>query len=146
MTRLHAFAVLVGLIAMIMAQLGGVELHHFVYGRCCQSESLAAVYVSSAMKVLAEILNLIPGFVTGFIARTREIVTGFITGLLGGAGYSTFAATLLLGTSAWHGFTTSAAVVSILSMGVVSGIAGAAAGGAGELVRSNLPLKRSASS
>jgi hypothetical protein len=98
------------------------------------------------MKVLAEILNLIPGFVTGFIARTREIVTGFITGLLGGAGYSTFAATLLLGTSAWHGFTTSAAVVSILSMGVVSGIAGAAAGGAGELVRSNLPLKRSASS
>jgi hypothetical protein len=32
MTRLHTFAVLVGLIAMIMAQLGGVELHHFVLG------------------------------------------------------------------------------------------------------------------
>jgi hypothetical protein len=143
MTRLHAFAVLAGLIAMIMAQFCGVELHHFVYGRCCQSESLAAVYVSSGMKVLAEILNLIPGFVAGFIARTRGIVTGFITGLLGGAVYSIFAATLLLGTSAWHGFTTSAAVVSILSVGVVSGIACAAAGGAAELVRSNLRLKQS---
>jgi hypothetical protein len=128
---------------MALAQYCGIELHHFVYERCCQSEGPVAIYVSSGMKVLAEILYLLPGFLAGFIARTHGIFTGFITGTLGGAGSSAFSASLLLGVSAWHESTISAAVVGIFGAGIVSGIACAAAGGAAELVRSNNRLERS---
>jgi hypothetical protein len=73
------------------------------------------------MKILAEILNLLPGFLAGFIAHTRGILIGFITGLLGGAASSAFSASLLLGVSAWHAFPTAAAVVGIFGAGIVSG-------------------------
>jgi len=136
MTRRHVFAVFAGLIAMTLTQYCGVELHQVVYEHCCQSPGPAAIYVGAGMKVLSEILYLVPGFVAGFIARTRGIFTGFVTGILGGAVASAFSASLLLGVSAWTELSTTAAVVGILSAGIVSGTVGAAAGGAAELLRS----------
>ena len=90
------------------------------------------------------LIELLPGFIAGWISCNRGLISGFVVGLFGSCCYSA-----LLGTAA-HYFPTGNSEFPILaswflSMGIVAGVFGAMAGGIAQLMILNNPSKRSRS-
>jgi hypothetical protein len=136
MTRVHAFAVVAGLALMALVQCCFTEVNHFLLAR--EPQAATVVYVASAMQVTFALLFLTPGLVAGFVATSHGILMGFLTGVLGGVMRTAFAEAALLHVSWWHGFASLSGLVLLLSSGLIMGITCAAAGGTGQLLRSNL--------
>jgi ABC-type dipeptide/oligopeptide/nickel transport system permease subunit len=108
-----------------------------LFEHCCRSTGPDVAYISSAMRVITAFLYVVPGFAAGFIARSRGILVGFLTGVIGGTVDSALSTATLLHVSSWDELASISRVVSLLSGGVVWSISCAGAGGAGQLVRSN---------
>jgi hypothetical protein len=140
MRQRHLIAVALGVLAVIAAQQGVLRFGRAI-AACCISENRSAVWVGIAMNLLFTIGILLPGFVAGWVARTRGILVGFLSGLVGGIIYS--AAFGLASPVDWAAALTSGTMLlSLLGTGITLSISCAAAGGAAEALRSNTALER----
>jgi hypothetical protein len=130
MNRRHVFSIGIGILAVILVQRGVLGASRLIEN-CCISENRSDLWVGFAMNLLFTLGMLVPGFIAGLVSRTRGILVGFLTGLLGGIANS-----LAFGFVApvdWAAALTSGyMLMSLLGSGITLSIPCAAAGGAAE--------------
>jgi hypothetical protein len=140
MNRRHIAAIGIGILAVVLVQRGVLGTGRLIE-HCCISENRSAVWVGFVMNAMYTTGLLIPGFIAGLVSRSRGILVGFLSGLLGGVAYSL--AFGFVGPVHWvEALTSGTMLLSLLGTGVTMGISCAAAGGAAESLRSNKSLER----
>lgn len=125
---------------MVACQRGVLSIGGLIES-CCISQNRSAIWVGIAMNLLFTIGILLPGFIAGLVARSRGILVGFWSGLIGGTVYS---ATFGLASPVDWGaaLTSGTMLLALVGTGVTLSISCAAAGGAAEALRSNSSLER----
>jgi hypothetical protein len=140
MRQRRLIAIAIGVLVVFAAQQGVVRFGRLIEA-CCISQNRSAVWVGIAMNLLFTVGILLPGFVAGLVAKSRGILVGFLSGLIGGTAYS--AVFGLLPPVDWHAALTSGTMLlSLLGTGLTLSVSCAAAGGAAEALRSNKSLER----
>jgi len=140
MRHRHLVAIAIGVLAVVACQRGVLGIMRLIEA-CCIVESRSAGWVGIAMNLLFTIGILLPGFIAGLIARSRGILVGFLSGLIGGVIYS--AAFGLVAPVDWGAALTSGTLLlSLVGTGITLSVSSAAAGGAAEALRSNNSLER----
>jgi hypothetical protein len=140
MRHRHLVATAIGVLAVVATQRGVVGIGHVIES-CCISQNRSAVWVGIAMNLLFILGVLLPGFIAGLVAKSRGILVGFLSGLVGGILYS--AAFGLVSPVDWGAALTSGTMLlSFAGTGLTFGVSCAAAGGAAEALLSNKSLKR----
>jgi uncharacterized membrane protein YeaQ/YmgE (transglycosylase-associated protein family) len=142
MRRTYALAFASGLLLSLVIHAIRPELEQGIEGLAAGSQDNPPLWVVSLGILSRTILTLLPGFVAGLIASSKGILLGFAVGFLGAAiapivlgplGEATLA-DQFSGLVKYWGFT----LVWALSTGLFC----AAAGAAGQLVRSNKSFER----
>ena len=141
MTRRHLVALLAGIVAVALVQ-SGVSALALLIQQCCIADNRSAVWVGHAMTTLYTTGMIIPGFVAGFIAKTRGILVGLVAGLLGGIAYSIARSSIPEGTGFLDIVSSGSVLMSFVGLGLTLCIPCAAGGGTAELLRSNTSLER----
>jgi hypothetical protein len=132
MRHRHLIAIAIGVIAVVACQQGVLGIGRLIEA-CCISQNRSAVWVGIAMNLLFTIGILLPGFIAGLVAKSRGVLVGFLSGLVGGIVYST--AFGLVSPVDWGAALTSGTMLTL-------SVSCAAAGGAAEALRSNKSLER----
>ena len=94
------------------------------------------------MTSLYSIGMLVPGFIAGFIAKTRGILVGFLAGLLGGIAHSLVRSVFPDDTTLLEVLSSPSFLVSFVGTGLTLCIPCAAGGATAELLRSNKSFER----
>jgi hypothetical protein len=140
MRRQHLIAIAIGVLAVIACQRAVLSLGRLIEA-CCISQSRSAVWVGIAINLIFTVGILLPGFVAGLVSKSRGILVGFLSGLLGGVVYS--AAFGLTSPADWSAALTSGTMLlSLLGTGLTLSVSCAAAGGAAQALRSNTSFER----
>ena len=140
MRHRHLVSIAIGMLAVVASQRGVLGIMRLIEA-CCISQNRSAVWVSIAMNLLYTIGLLLPGFIAGLVAKSRGILVGFLSGLLGGIAYSAWFS--LVPPVDWGAALTSGAtLLSLAGTGITLSVSCAAAGGAAEALRSNTSFER----
>jgi hypothetical protein len=108
---------------------------------CCSASGPTPSLLVILGAPIGMLIALVPGFVTGWIARARGISSGFAVGFVGSALYSIFSGSAHNYWSLSSLKETLVLATWFLLMCIVAGVFSAAAGGAAQLVRSNNSFK-----
>jgi hypothetical protein len=136
----HIAAIGIGILTVVLVQRGVLGAGRLLE-QCCIAENRSAVWVGIVMNAIFTVGLLVPGFVAGLVSRSKGILVGFLSGLLGGIVYSL--AFGFIGPVHWvEALTSGTMLLSLLGTGFTMGISCAAAGGAAESLRSNKSLER----
>ena len=140
MHQRHLVAIAIGVLVVAIAHYGVVHIGRAIEA-CCISQNRSAVWVGIAMNLLFTVGILLPGFVAGLVARSKGILVGFLSGLIGGTLYS--AVFGLASPVDWGAALTSGTMLlSLVGTGITLSVSCAAAGGAAEALRSNTSFER----
>jgi hypothetical protein len=140
MRHRHLVAITIGVLAVVACQRGVLGVGRLIE-TCCISQNRSAVWVGVAMNLLFTVGILLPGFIAGLVAKSRGILVGFASGLIGGIVYST--AFGLVSPVDWGAALTSGTMLlSLVGTGITLSVSCAAAGGAAEALRSNKSFER----
>jgi hypothetical protein len=140
MRHRHLVAIAIGVLAVVACQRGVLGVGRLIEA-CCISQNRSAVWVGIAMNLLFTVGILLPGFIAGLVAKSRGILVGFASGLIGGIVYST--AFGLVSPVDWGAALTSGTMLlSLVGTGITLSVSCAAAGGAAEALRSNKSFER----
>jgi hypothetical protein len=140
MRHRHLVAIAIGVLAVVACQRGVLGIGRLIEA-CCISQNRSAVWVGIAMNLLFTVGILLPGFIAGLVAKSRGILVGFASGLIGGIVYST--AFGLVSPVDWGAALTSGTMLlSLVGTGITLSVSCAAAGGAAEALRSNKSFER----
>jgi hypothetical protein len=123
------FAIAVGLLSYFVIRYAAETVMHHIAVPGQVSFGVAA------SPFIGMLIELLPGFIAGWISCDRGLISGFLVGLLGSGGYSAF-----VGTAA-HYFPSGSSQFLVmgtwfLTMCIVVGFFSAAAGGSAQLIRS----------
>jgi hypothetical protein len=134
MPRRTLIAIAVGLLSYFVIRYAAETVMHHI---APPGELSFGVVASTFMSMLIELL---PGFIAGWMSRGRGLVSGFVVGLLGSGCYSVVA-----GTAANYFQSSGSQLIVMgswfLAMCIVAGFFSAAAGGSAQLMRSNNSFK-----
>lgn len=126
--------ILAGIVAALLIQLGLASFAGFVSECCMQDQYATPLWYAVLSSPLGGIAAIAPGFITGWLAQTRKILSGFIAGLLGSAIYAGTLHTM------WSTVVEDGAVlemiVRLLALGIGAAVVSATAAGAALWLRS----------
>ena len=139
MTRQRAaVAVAIGAIFSVPLQFLVRELSTYLLSCCISDEGGPSVGYNS-LYLASAAAALIPGFITGWVARQRGMLLGFLAGFIGSILFSNLPKFLW---SVWQAGDASAFInfaSSIVFTAAASGLYAGAAGGSAELLRAGVP-------
>jgi hypothetical protein len=129
-------ALLVGTATAVALSYASVALHE--HAAMSGGESMWLTVISSPVQTVA---TLLPGFISGWLARDRGILAAFLAGLFGNVLYSAVFGTI------WNSVLVDglsgvfSTILWLFLMAVSWGLYSAAAGGTAQLLRSNKVLQ-----
>jgi hypothetical protein len=133
-------AVAIGAIVSVTLQLVERGLGAFVMS-CCSTEQGGSAIGFHVLYLVNALVALMPGFVTGWLARRRGMLLGFLAGAIGSILFSAFprflSSVLAAGDASLMIDFASATFFSACTSGLFAG----AAGGTAELLRANAPAE-----
>jgi hypothetical protein len=127
--------ILAGIVAALGLQVGLSSFAGYV-AECCMNDQYAQpLWYAVLSAPLGGLASIAPGFITGWLAKSKGILAGFMAGLFGSVIYAGTLHTM------WHTVVEDGAVVEmlvrLLALGSGAAIVSAAAAGAAQFLRSN---------
>jgi hypothetical protein len=138
MQAVHAIAVGVGIVVFLTVQYFHPEVQAFFLRSSLGADYQVYLWPLPAAILTRTFLYLAPGFVAGLCVRRFGMVVGFATGFLGALLSQLLFSPEIANSPPLFSYQWAAAIAFDLSAGII----GAAAGAAGQIVRSNTSLER----